>query len=112
MSNTPEGKVKHAVKNILREYGVYWHMPVQNGMGSPTLDFVCCAEGKYFAIETKAGNGAPTPRQLHTIAEMEKAGAKVFVVNEVSGGNELVEWLEQITHGKSTGSPSQAKNTA
>lgn len=92
--STPEGKVKDRVKKVLRDYGVYWHCPVQNGMGAPSLDFVCCFHGFFFSIETKAGNKQPTPRQEITIAEMRKAGAKVFVVNEETGTDELVSWLE------------------
>jgi hypothetical protein len=88
---TPEGKVKNAVKKALKIHGAYYHMPVQNGMGSPTLDFVGCYRGKFFAIETKAPGGKPTPRQLQTIVDMESAGAKVFVVD--GNMDELNEWL-------------------
>jgi hypothetical protein len=91
---TPEGKVKDKVKKVLKKYDAYWHCPVQNGMGSPSLDFVGCFNSKYYAIETKAGNKMPTPRQETTIAEMEAVGAKVFVINEVTGTTELEEWLD------------------
>jgi hypothetical protein len=77
---TPEGKVKEAVKRILKEFGVYYHMPVQNGMGKPSLDFICCAGGRFLAIETKAGKGELTLRQQATIAEMEKAKGVVIVI--------------------------------
>lgn len=90
---TPEGKVKEKVKAVLRKHNAYWHCPVQNGMGSPSLDFVCCIAGYYFAIETKAGNKRPTPRQELTIQQMQLAGAKTFVINEVEGLAELDEWL-------------------
>lgn len=97
MATTPEGKVKAKVKALLAKYGVYWHMPVQNGMGAPSLDFVCCVKGRYFAVETKAGNKQPTPRQESTIADMQRAGGKCFVVNEVSGMDTLEMWLQEIT---------------
>lgn len=100
--STPESKVKDRVKKLLREYGAYWHCPMQNGMGAPSLDFVCCLRGRFFAIETKAGNKQPTPRQELTIADMQKAGAKVFVVNEETGADELASWME-VTN-ESTGS--------
>ncbi len=54
MANTPEGKVKDKIKKMLKEHGAYFHMPVQNGMGAPTLDFVGCYCSHYFAIEAKA----------------------------------------------------------
>ena len=90
---TPEGKVKAKVKELLKEHGAYWHCPVQNGMGAPSLDFVCCHRGLYFAIETKAWNKQPTPRQEITINQIRLAGGLAFVVNESEGMNELREWL-------------------
>ena len=94
---TPEGKVKVKVKAVLKKYGAYWHCPVQNGMGAPSLDFICCIRGRYFAVETKAANKQPTPRQETTIAEIQRAGGKAFVVNEVTGTDLLEQWLIEIT---------------
>jgi hypothetical protein len=94
---TPEAKVKLKVKVILAMYNVYWHCPVQNGMGAPSLDFICCCKGRYFAIETKAGNKRPTERQQTTIDSIQQAGGNVFVVNEVEGMDHLQEWLKTIT---------------
>lgn len=78
---TPEGKVKDKVKKLLKANGAYMHMAVLNGMGAPSLDFVCCLNGRYIAIETKAPGKKPTPRQLVTMEDMRKAGAFVFVVS-------------------------------
>ena len=97
MARTPEGAVKERVKKVLTKHGAYWHCPVQNGLGAPSLDFVGCYRGLFYAIETKAGNGKPTPRQETTIADMRKAGAKVFVVNAVSGMDELNEWMGGVS---------------
>lgn len=93
---TPEGKVKERVKQLLKQYGVYWHMPVQNGMGAPSLDLICCAKGRYLAIETKAGNGKPTARQAQTIQQIQLAGGRAFVINETSGLELLETWLKEI----------------
>jgi hypothetical protein len=79
---TPEGKVKEKVKRLLKRFGIYFHMPVMNGMGAPTLDFVCCAWGQYLAIETKAPKEWPTDRQKITMKEMSESGAFVFVVRD------------------------------
>lgn len=55
MAQTPEGRVKAAVKKVLDEYGVWYYMPVQNGMGVTGIpDFVCCWNGWFIGIETKA----------------------------------------------------------
>lgn len=101
MASTPEGKVKDYVKKCFRELGfnginIYYHMPVQNGMGAPTLDILGCFNGKFFAIETKAPGKKPTERQLVTIADMEAAGAAVFVFD---GTNkvELHAWLLNLS---------------
>ena len=84
MASTPEGKVKASVKRALddmrrRGLPVYYHMPVQNGMGKPTLDFVCCINGKYLGIETKAPGKKPTERQQATIDEITAAGGTTIV---------------------------------
>jgi len=94
---TPEGKVKERVKSLLRRYGAYYHMPVQNGMGAPSLDFVGCHRGRYFAVETKAGRNQMTPRQLLTAEEIRSAGGTVFLVNETAGCMEFLEaWLLEL----------------
>lgn len=79
---TPEGRVKDKVKRLLKRFKVYYHMAVLNGMGSPSLDFICCAWGFYFAIETKAPKEWPTERQKLTMKEISEAGGFVFVVRD------------------------------
>lgn len=103
---TPEGRVKAAVKKLLKRYpNLYAHWPVQNGFGAPTLDCNGAIAGRAFAIETKHADKL-TPRQLLTKADMERGGYKVFVVGEYvyehrhpeqmySGYMELEAWLDQ-----------------
>lgn len=105
---TPEGKVKAKIRELLKQYGSYSHSPVQNGMGRPSLDFVCCMHGQYFAVEAKAPGNTLTPRQELTKKEIEDAGGKVFVVGErdlrntygseydYSGLEALEKWLRDI----------------
>lgn len=88
---TPEGKIKEHVKKLLRLHDAYWHCPVQNGMGAPSLDFVCCHMGRYFAIETKAPGGKPTSRQQNTMLQIERAGGRTFVID--GDYTELTRWL-------------------
>lgn len=78
---TPEGKVKEQVKKLLKAHNAYYHMPVQNGMGAPTLDFICCHNSRFFAVETKALGKKPTKRQEVTMMEIAFAGGFVFVVS-------------------------------
>lgn len=80
---TPEGRVKAKVKAILDKYEVYHFWPVQTGMGGRTLDCIGCVAGYFFSIETKAPGGKPTKFQEHTIREMKRRGAYVFVIDSV-----------------------------
>lgn len=92
---TPEGKVKEAVKKLLREHGAYWHMPVQNGMGAPALDFHVCHNGRYAGIETKAKGKHATVRQNATMMSVMRAGGSVFLIDDSEGADmaALVSWL-------------------
>ncbi len=93
MATTPEGKIKKEIKELLRLHDVYWFCPVQNGLGAPSLDFLCCFSGKFIGIEAKAPGKKPTPRQLNTMDEMFKAGADVFVVDGPESMNILNEYF-------------------
>jgi penicillin-binding protein-related factor A (putative recombinase) len=116
MSQTPEGKVKDRVKKLLNWYGIftrqqaqkilddvtviavidgYYHCPVVNGMGEPTLDFIGCYRGKFFAIETKAHDKQMTDQQELTAQVMREAGGAVFLINDETGVEPLKQWLEE-----------------
>ena len=92
---TPEGLVKAVVKKVLAKHAAYWHCPVQNGMGAPSLDFIGCHKSRFFSIETKAGKGQATPRQVQTAISMRSAGGRVFLINEETGTAELERWLDE-----------------
>lgn len=98
---TPEGKVKKNIRSILEGYGpcMYYHMPVLNGMGAPSLDFICCYRGHYFAIEAKELGKGLSPRQKITKGQIEKAGGKVFRVDGPDGYDELKTWLDGLESG-------------
>jgi len=79
---TPEGKVKARIKKLLDSCKyMYYHMPVQSGYGKPSLDFIGCHMGRYFAIEAKAPGKEMTPRQEITRDDILAAGGKVFTVD-------------------------------
>lgn len=86
---TPEGAVKNRVKALLKKHGAYWHMPVLNGMGAPSLDFICCHKGRYIGIETKAGNKKPMPRQEYTMQQIRDAGGVALLINDNEGMDTL-----------------------
>jgi hypothetical protein len=90
--STPEGKVKDRIRSLLKQYGAYWHMPVQNGLGKPALDFHVCHRGRYGGVEAKAPGKKPTPRQLETAKDIEAAGGVVFFID--GDTTELEHWLQ------------------
>lgn len=94
MGATPEGKVKKAVRELLSAFPkVYLFMPVQTGMGMSTLDFLGSANGRFFAIETKAPGKYPTDRQNKIIEDIKASGARVFVISGREGLLELKAWI-------------------
>ena len=90
---TPEGKVKQAIVKSLKEVGAYYFMPVQNGMGAPSLDFLVCHGGKFIGIEAKAPGKKPTPRQELTMRAMQESQGIVFVVDSTFEAARLKEKL-------------------
>lgn len=124
MAVTPEGKIKTAVKKVLKEYGdyeqasaldgdfdhgkMYAFWPVSNGMGAPSLDCIVCFYGVFLAIETKAPGKKPTPRQNTTIAQMQCAGGVVLVIDGPEGIEALRRALDLIKWSHAGNSKQQA----
>lgn len=106
---TPEGRVKDAVKRWLKAAGVYYYMPMQNGMGRSGIpDFICCApwlNGRMLAIETKAPGkrGNTTPNQDREIHLINKAGGVAVVIDDVSQLDELFPPLVRALSACDTG---------
>jgi Holliday junction resolvase len=85
MASTPEKKVKDKVVKLIKAYGIYYFFPATHGYGrSGVPDIICCAKGKFIAIECKAGNNKPTALQEKEMADIRKAGGYAYVVNEDS----------------------------
>lgn len=83
MASTPEAKVKAKIKAILKRHGCYYTMPVMTGMATNgTPDFCCCVNGRFLAIEAKAGKGKMTELQKVRFAEVRAAGGMAVMVNE------------------------------
>lgn len=91
---TPEGKVKAAVKKVLKAQDIWYFMPMQNGLGVAGIpDFICCWKGHFLAIETKApGKRSNTnPNQKLRIEEINTAGGTAVVIDDVT---QLLELLD------------------
>jgi hypothetical protein len=83
---TPESKVKAKLKQLLRDKGRYWFMPVQTGYGSTTLDFLVCSDdGHFVAYECKAEGRKLTPRQELVARQITNAGGDAYKVTLVNG---------------------------
>jgi len=91
MAATPEKKVKDAVRKILAKYGVYHFLPPGMGLGRSGIpDIIGCKNGKFIAIECKAGKGKTTALQERELLAIANAGGFTFVARE-----DCLEELEQ-----------------
>jgi len=91
---TPEGRVKQAVKKELTARDIWYFMPMQNGFGVVGIpDFICCWEGHFLAIETKAPGkrGDTTANQVRRLQEIRDHNGYAIVVDDVQ---QLIDFLE------------------
>jgi Holliday junction resolvase len=80
---TPEGAVKKRVKEILKELGAWYAMPMGTGYGHSGIpDFLVCLDGVFIAIETKAGKGTTTALQDREIKRIHEAKGIAIIVRE------------------------------
>jgi hypothetical protein len=92
MAATPEAKVKNKIKEMLKRHKVYYAMPIGTMYGNSGVpDFLCCINGRFLAIEAKAGKGKPTALQFKNMRDIEAAGGVTAVINET--GLESLETL-------------------
>lgn len=83
MASTPEKKVKDQVVKTLKANGVYYFFPATFGMGrSGVPDIICCVEGRFLAIECKAGKNKTTALQDREMNAIVMAGGSAIVINE------------------------------
>lgn len=97
---TPEGRVKDKVKKLLKARGIWYFMPAANGFGRVGIpDFICCMDGKFLAIETKAPGKRDntTANQENRINEIRAARGWALVVDDPQ---QLEEFLNERTEAK------------
>lgn len=96
MAQTPESKVKAKIKALLHEHGAYYAMPIGTGYGNSGVpDFLCCVQGKFVAIEAKAGKNATTALQDAHLKRVQSAGGSAIVVRE-----DNLDELEKLLKGE------------
>ena len=83
MAQTPEKRVKTKVEAVLKNEGAYYFFPATHGYGrSGVPDIIACVNGRFLAIECKAGGNKPTPLQTREIENIRLAGGVAVVANE------------------------------
>jgi hypothetical protein len=93
MARTPEASVKAAVRKMLDRLCIYHFMPPGMGLGRSGIpDIIGCYQGRFIAIECKAGKGQLTALQAREIGSIKAAGGFVFVARE----NNLEELEERL----------------
>ena len=93
MATTPEVKVKKQIRKLLDAAGAYYAMPIGSGYGNAGVpDFLICHNGRFIAVEAKAGTNKPTALQESHLARIKATGGIALVINETNY-NELLERL-------------------
>ena len=82
MAQTPEGKVKKKVRDLLNRLGIWHYLPANNGYGRHGIpDFVAIVNGQFVGIEVKADRTKkPTALQIRCGEEITAAGGVWFLV--------------------------------
>ena len=92
MAQTPESKVKASIKKILLKHGVYYVMPIGSGYGNAGVpDFICNVNGKFLAIEAKAGRGQLTALQIRNLERINVEGGVGLTIREG-----MMDYLEGV----------------
>lgn len=76
MSNTPEGKIKRKVVQVLKHNGIWYFFPASNGFGRAGIpDIIAIVDGLFVGIECKADKSKkPTKLQVKCGEEIVEAG--------------------------------------
>ena len=99
MAETPEWKVKKAVRLLLDKLGAYHFMPPANGFGRAGIpDIIACMNGHFIAIECKAGKGQTTALQDRELNAVLNAGGTTYIARE-SNLDELQQLLREKRDG-------------
>ena len=98
MGMTPEGRVKSNVRKLFSLWGdeIYHFWPVQTGFGSATLDILGCANGRFFAVETKRSKKDLTDRQGVIRTMMQRSHGNVFRVRDDEELAVFRNWLYSV----------------
>lgn len=95
--NTPEGKIKKKVVEVLKKHGVWYFFPANNGFGVAGIpDIVACVKGQFLGVEVKADRTKkPTALQIQCGEKIQAAGGWWLVVCDQESIDMLVVMLEE-----------------
>jgi hypothetical protein len=98
---TPEGRTKAKVRRALHELRPvgFVFMPVPQGLQAAALDYYCCIDGRFVAIETKIDKKKLTARQIFNANEIANAGGMVFVIRNNEDIATMLNALKDPHHG-------------
>jgi penicillin-binding protein-related factor A (putative recombinase) len=75
--------VKKEVKAILKKYKVAYFMPSASIYGKVgSHDFICCYQGRFITIETKAGKKKPSDMQTDFAEKVQAQRGTCLLINE------------------------------
>jgi Holliday junction resolvase len=97
---TPESKVKAKIHALLKKhkaYAVNYIGGISANNGTP--DILACLNGRFIAIEAKAGKNKPTDLQTLNLKRIDEAGGLALVINE-ENLNQL-EFILEAEHPRS-----------
>jgi Holliday junction resolvase len=80
---TPEARVKTKIHALLKAHGAYavnYIGGISANNGTP--DILACLNGRFIAIEAKAGKNKPTDLQTLNLKRIDDAGGLALVINE------------------------------
>lgn len=100
MAKGPEDKVKRECKLILKRWGIWYYMPVQNGMGVVGIpDIIAVWRGLFIGIETKAPGKKKnvTPNQKAQLRGIHAAGGLALVIDNPQ---DLEDRLRRLAHAR------------
>lgn len=96
---TPEGRVKEAVKRLLKKRNIWFYMPVAGPFAAHGIpDFVCCYRGRFLGIETKAPGklNATTENQKRVHEEIREHYGLMYVIDNVEALEHKLDILEEL----------------
>lgn len=96
--NTPEGRIKKKVTHLLKQYGIWYFLPANNGFGkSGVPDYISCVYGTLVGIECKADKTKkPTALQMRCGREIIAAGGMWLVVCDDLSLGDLQTIIEEL----------------